>query len=509
MELCGSILSTPQRNIRRGTAFPESDTNTAKFLVGVTKMKKIYLIALAGLIIMLSGCATEQKLTAEEAKQIAKDAYIYGFSLVLNYKTMYDYAVDKKSPEYKGDFNRLACVARVFTPEDKTIITPNSDTPYCMTWVDMRAEPVVFTIPEIEKERFYEVQLIDLYTHNPAYISTVATGNVPGKYLLAGPDWKGDVPKGITKIIPFETQFLFSIHRTQLFNPSDIDNVKKIQEAYRVEPLSTFLGTKVPSAAAAIDFPKWKEGAEFNVQSFNYLDFMLTLVKTPQEEQALMKRFAKIGLGDEGEFDIKKLSPEIQMALEEGAKEGFAEMEEFVKDNTSDPLVSAKIFGTRAFLKKSAKENYNLDELFILRAVAAYRGIYGNSGEEAIYPTYIADTQGAPLDASQNKYTLTFKKGEFPPVTAFWSLTMYDGKTQLLIDNPLNRYLLNSPMMEQFVFDEDGSLTISVQKESPGKNLESNWLPAPDGPFYAVMRLYGPKKEALEGKWVNPPLVKE
>ena len=473
-------------------------------------MKRVYLAALACLTIILSSCASEQKLTSKEAQQIAKEAYVYGFPLVLNYKTMYDYAVDKKSPEYKGDFNKLACVARVFTPEDKTIITPNSDTPYCMTWVDLRAEPVVFTIPEIEKDRFYEVQLIDLYTHNFAYISTVATGNVPGKYLLAGPDWKGEVPQGITKVIPSETQFIFSIHRTQLFSPGDIENVKKIQDAYRVEPLSTFLGTKAPSAAAAINFPEWKEGAEFTAQSFDYLDFMLTLVKTPQEEQALVERFAKIGLvDDEGKFDIKKFSPEIQKALEEGAKESFAEMEEFVKEHTSDPLASAKIFGTRAFLNKSAKENYKLDDLFMIRAVAAYRGIYGNSGEEAIYPTYMADAQGTPLDASLSSYTLTFKKGEFPPVTAFWSLTMYDGKTQLLIDNPLNRYLLNSPMMEQFVVSEDGSLTLYVQKESPGKDLESNWLPAPDGPFYAVLRLYGPRSEALEGKWVAPALVKE
>ena len=479
-------------------------------------MKKVNVVALASLIIILSGCsiepegnAEEANLSPKEAKQIAKEAYVYGFPLVLNYKTMYSYAINKKSAEYKGNFNRLACVARVYTPEDKAIVTPNSDTPYCMTWVDMRAEPVVFTIPKIEKERFYEVQLIDLYTHNADYISTVATGNVPGKYLLTGPDWKGEIPEGITKVIPFETQFLFSIHRTQLFNPGDIDNVKKIQEAYRVESLSTFLGTKAPSVAAAIDFPEWEEGAEFNSRSFNYLGFMLTLVKTPQEEQALMKRFKKIGLGNEGKFDIKTLSPEIQMALEEGAKEGLSEMEKFVKDNTSDPLVSAKIFGTREFLNKSAKENYNLDELFILRAVAAYRGIYGNSGEEAIYPTYIVDAQGTPLDASQNAYTLTFKKGGFPPVAAFWSLTMYDGKTQLLIDNPLNRYLLNSPMMDQFVLNKDGSLTLYVQEESPGKELEANWLPAPSGSFYAVMRLYGPKVEALEGKWVPPGLVKE
>ncbi len=266
-------------------------------------MKKICLILLASLLIVSSSFASEHKMTAEEAKQIAREAYIYGFPLVLNYKTMYEYAIDKKSPEYRGDFNELACDARVFTPEDKAIITPNSDTPYCMTWVDLRAEPVVFTIPEIEKERFYEVQLIDLYTHNFAYISTVATGNVPGTYLLAGPDWKGETPQGITEVIPCETQFLFSIHRTQLFNESDLDTVKDIQSGYRVEPLSAFLGTKAPAAAAAIDFPKWKEGAEFNAGSFDYLDFMLTLVKTPQEEQDLMKRFATIGLGNEETFE--------------------------------------------------------------------------------------------------------------------------------------------------------------------------------------------------------------
>jgi len=470
-------------------------------------MKKICLILLAGVLVVSSSFASEQKMTAEEAKQIAKEAYIYGFPLVLNYKTMYDYAIDKKSPEYRGDFNELACDARVFTPEDKAIITPNSDTPYCMTWVDMRAEPVVFTIPEIDKERFYEVQLIDLYTHNFAYISTVATGNVPGTYLLAGPDWNGETPQGITEVIPCETQFLFSIHRTQLFNESDLDTVKDIQNGYRVEPLSAFLGTKAPSAAAAIDFPKWKEGAEFNAGSFNYLDFMLTLVKTPQEEQDLMKRFAKIGLGD-GTFDLKSLSPEIQQALEEGVKEGLEAMKAFKDTASKDPLASVKIFGTRAFLNESAKENYNLDDLFILRAVAAQSGIYGNSGDEAIYPTYFVDADGQPCDASKNDYTITFNKDEFPPVTAFWSLTMYDGKTQLLIDNPLDRYLVNSPMMEQFVLNEDGSLTFYIQKESPGKELEANWLPAPDGPFYVTMRLYGPQKEALEGTWVNPPLVK-
>ena len=460
------------------------------------------------LLLISPSFAVETKLTAKEAKQIAKEAYIYGLPLVLNYKTMYNYVIDKKSPEYKGDFNHLACTSRVYTPQDKAIVTPNSDTPYCMSWVDIGVEPIVYTIPEMEKERFYEVQLVDLFTHNFHYISTVATGNVPGKYLITGPDYKGEIPKGITKVISCETQLLFSIHRTQLFNPSDIKNVKNIQDAYRVEPLSTYLGTRAPATAPAIDFPQWSEGEQFKVGSLSYVDFMLNLVKAPQEEQALMKRFAKLGLGTEDKFDINVFSPEIQKAIEEGVKEGFSEIEAFIAKHGSDLLTSTKIFGTRAFLNKSAKENYGLDNFFVMRAVAAHMGLYGNSADEALYPTYLADADGKPLDTSVNKYTMTFKKGELPPVTAFWSLTMYDGKTQLLIDNPLNRYLLNSPMMEQFVFNNDGSLTLYVQKDSPGKDLESNWLPAPDGLFYAVLRLYGPKKEAIEGKWISPALVK-
>jgi len=471
-------------------------------------MKKICSIVLMSLVIVSSAFAAELKLSPKEAKAIAQEAYIYGLPMVLNYKTMHNYVVDKKSPEYKGELNYLACMARVYTPEDKAIVTPNSDTPYCMVWGDMRAEPLVLTIPEIEKERFYEVQLIDLFTHNFAYVSTIAQGNVPGKYLITGPDWKGEVPKGINEVIPCETELLFSIIRTQLFNPDDLKNVKAIQDAYRLEPLSSYLGVKSPAVAPALDYPKWKEGEQFTAAAFNYIDFMLTLVEAPQEEQALMKRFAKIGLGTEGNFDINTFSPEIQKAIEEGVKEGFTEIEAFIAKESTDPLSSAKVFGTRAFLNKSAKENYELDDLFLLRAGAAHMGIYGNSGDEAIYPTYLVDAQGAPFDASQNNYTLTFKKGEFPPVTAFWSLTMYDGKTQLLIDNPLNRYLLNSPMMDQFVVTEDGSLTFYIQKESPGKKLEPNWIPAPGGPFYVVLRLYGPAAEALEGKWLTPPLVK-
>ena len=429
------------------------------------KTKALLISIIALMAMAFSSCNQQPEITPEEAKQIAKEAYIYGFPMVVNYKTMYMYAVDENSPEYKGGFNHLACMARVYTPNDKAVVTPNSDTPYCMFWGDMRSEPLVLTIPEIEEGRFYEVQLIDLFTHNFAYVSTIATGNVPGNYLITGSGWSGETPEGIKEVIPCETQFLFAIVRTQLFNPEDLANVKAIQDGYRFEPLSKFLGTQAPDAVSDIEFLEWKEGDQFTASAFNYIDFMLSLASIHPDEKELMKRFAKIGLGTDDKFDINKFSPEIQEAIAEGVKEGFAELEAFIKKNTADPLASAKIFGTREFLKESAKKNYGLDDFYMVRITAAHTGLYGNSGAEAIYPTYFVDSEGGKLDASVNSYKIVFEADQLPPVSAFWSLTIYDGKTQLLIENPLNRYLLNSTMMDQFKLGENGSLTLYIQKD--------------------------------------------
>ena len=470
---------------------------------------KTFLISITAILaVALSGCSHQDELSPGQARQIAKEAYIYGFPLVVNYKTMYMYAVNPNSPEYKGGFNNLACVARVYTPKDKAIVAPNSDTPYCMFWGDLRTEPLVLTIPKMEKNRFYQVQLIDLYTHNFAYVSTVTKGNVPGNYLITGPGWQGKVPKNIKEVIHSETNMVFSIIRTQLFDSKDVARVKEIQAGYQFQPLSTFLGTPAPPAAPAVKFPNWHEGDQFNINSFKYINFVLSLSEKLPDEKKLMKRFAKIGIGTLDSFDINQFSPEIQKALKEGVKDGFAEIEAFIKKFASDPLASAKIFGTRKFLKESAVKNYGLSNFYVMRAVAAHTGLYGNSGKEAVYPVYFTDSAGQPLNTAKNNYRITFAKGQLPPVNAFWSLTMYDSKTQLLVENLPKRYLLNSTMMKQFVMGKDGSLTLYIQKVSPGKKLESNWLPAPDGPFFVILRLYGAKEAPPTGKWENPPLVK-
>lgn len=467
------------------------------------KMTLLFLLAFISTL-----CSVSQKITPEEAREIAKEAYIYGFPMVMGYKAMNAYALDKNNPEYKGPFNYLACQARLYTPEDKAVVTPNSDTPYCMIWVDIRKEPVVITVPEMEPERFYHFQLIDLYTHNFAYIGTLTTGNGAGNYLIAVSDWLGNKPDKVNEVIRCETPLFFIVVRTQLFGPDDLENVKAIQDQYKVQPLSEFLGGDSVPKAETVDIPGWNEGDQYTVASFKYLDAMLDLIDPVSDEKDLMERFKKLGIGRNQTFNMDDYDEKIQSAIEDGVKEGFSDIENFIKENSSDPLMSAKIFGTREFLKKSARDNFHLKDFYLLRAAAAHLGLYGNSGKEAIYPTYLKDQDGSPFDASKNNYTLTFEEGQLPPVKAFWSLTMYDAKTQLLVENPLERYLLNSGMMDQFRLNQDGSLTLYIQKDSPGKELEANWLPAPDGPFYTVLRLYGPEENVLNGSWKNPPMLK-
>jgi hypothetical protein len=361
----------------------------------------------------------------------------------------------------------------------------------------------------MEPERYYSFQLIDLNTHNFAYVGTLTTGNGAGKFLIAGPGWSGETPDGITDVIRSESGFVFNVTRTQLFGPADLPKVKAIQDSYGLQPLSAFLGTTAPPARAVPKFPKWVEGSQFDERFFGYLDFMMSLLDEPaKEEKRLWDRLARLGLGPKNTFNFTALAATTQNAVKEGIKEAFGEMERFLAKYGSDPLASAKIFGTREFLRKSAKDNYGHGNHYLMRAAAGHIGLYGNSAAEAIYPGYLAGSDGKPYDASANRYTLTFEKDKLPPVKAFWSLTMYDGKTQLLIENPLDRYLLNSPMMDQFQKEEDGSLVLHIAKESPGGDYEPNWLPAPDGPFYMVLRLYGPEPAALEGKWTPPDLQK-
>jgi hypothetical protein len=431
-----------------------------------------------------------------EVRSIARDAYVYGYPMVDNYRVQYSYFVDKTSPEYKAPYNHLFNIPRVFTPQDKAIQTPNSDTPYSWIGLDLRTEPIVFTVPAIPKDRYWSLQLIDLYTHNFDYLGTRTTGNGGGSYMIAGPDWKGKTPPGIAKVIRCETSIASAQFRTQLFNPADLDNVKKIQSQYIVKPLSAFLGEPAPKAAPAIKFIKPLSATEqkSSLGFFDELNFLLQFAPTHPSEKALRARFATVGIAPGKPFDPGKLSPEMREAFKRGIADAWDEFDAVKRRVDKGEVVSGDILGTRAHLQNN----------YAYRMTGAVLGIYGNSKEEAMYPAYYVDAAGQKFDGA-NRYRLRFAPGQLPPVDAFWSLTMYDQPASLLVANPIDRYLINSTMLSQMKRDADGGLTILVQNESPGKDAEANWLPAPKGPFSMIMRLYLPKTAALEGKWLAPP----
>ncbi|MFA5958578.1 DUF1254 domain-containing protein [Hyphomicrobium sp.] len=440
-----------------------------------------------------------------EAKDIAEEGFIYGLPLVMYYAVMQEFAVDKNSGQFKAPFNEIKSLHHVATPEDTAVITPNSDTPYSFIWLDLRAEPMVISVPMVKKDRYFAVQLIDGNTYNFGYIGTRATGTEPGDYLVVGPGWKGETPPGIKKVFSSTTPFPLALIRTQLFDPGDMPNVEEIQAGYKAEPLSAFLKQPAPPAAPKIEFvPATTAGIKNNF--FEYLDAALQFVPETQRDKAIRAKLARIGVGPGKTFVFKDLSLEHKAEILVGMRQGDDKVDKWLAGGNKNinGWNVGSFFGDEAF--------YNGD--WLMRAGAAKGGLLGNDAVEAMYPYTRTDATGEPLDGSKHKYTITFAPGQLPPVNAFWSVTMYDGKSQLLVKNPINRYLINSPMLSAMKKEADGSLTLYIQKDSPGADKEANWLPAPDDKIYLVMRLYWPKTTTPsilppgEGTW-QPPGVRQ
>ena len=456
---------------------------------------------------VVASCGNEHNAapvpSVEQTKAIAEEGFIYGLPIVMNYAVMNEYAVDKAGPQFKAPFNQIKNEARVFTYEDTAIITPNSDTPYSFVWLDLRAEPIVLSVPAVEKKRYYSVMLCDGNTYNFGYIGSRATGSDPGDYLVVGPDWKGETPPGIKRVFYSTTPFALTGYRTQLFNPGDMPNVEKVQAGYKVQPLSIFLKQPTPPAAPTINFlPATTAGIKEHF--FEYLDAALQFVPPSPEATDVRAKLASIGVGPGKTFEFKDLSVEHKAAALLGMKGGDDKVAQFLATGIKS------INGWKIGSFMGNRDFYHGD--WLMRAAAAKGGIYGNDAVEATYPLTRVDAKGETLDGSKHNYTITFPAGQYPPVNAFWSVTMYDGKSQFLIKNPINRYLINSPMLPGMKKNADGSLTLYIQKDSPGKAKESNWLPAPNDTIYLVMRLYWPKETppsvlpAGEGTW-KPPAV--
>ena len=440
--------------------------------------------------------APGQDLTPEEARAIAREAYVYGFPMVENYEVMHRQAI-VPGPFFRAPLNRIGNDAQPATPEVTQHAWPNADTVLATAWLDLRAEPVVLTLPAVEKERYYTAQLVDLHTFNFGYLGTRTTGHEGGHFLIAGPRWQGEKPEGIRDIVRCETQFACALIRTQFLGAKDRDRIREIEGGLQVRTLSAFLGGPVSATEPPPAWPLPRKDMTDGLRLFPYLNFLLQYCEPHPSEREVLARFARLGIGPGATFEAASWPPAVRQAVTEGIAEVWSkDFPEVMKRIQSGELTAAECFGSREFLNGD----------FARRAIGAKVGLHGQSREETVYAAYFSGPDSRPFDASVHRYMLRFPKDQLPPCDAFWSVTLYDADTHLLVANPLDRHVINSLMLPSLTFGEDGSLTLYLQRNPPGQGRETNWLPAPDGPFHVLLRLYLPKPEVLANTWKAPEI---
>lgn len=461
-------------------------------------MKKLLLITLV--FISIFSCKKQETTindkveevaitkSVDSAKAIAKEAWTYAFPLATNYRSMHLYALDKSYPDYAGGFNKFKHYDKIFTPSDTAVITPNNDTPYSWAILNLADEPVVLEVPEV-KNRYYSFQFVDLYTFNFAYVGSRATGDKAGKYLIAGPDWKGDKPAGIDQVIRSETNLVTLLGRTELkMAPGDIENVKKLQSQYKLNLLHEFTQSAAPAHKEfVLPYPEFKQADLGSAAFIGLTNNLLQYTSVNPAEVDLRAKLAKIGIVAGKKFDPTDYTPEVLKAITAGAQEAGKELEEGTNKLTN----ATDLFGTR--------EELNGD--YTKRALGAAAGLFGNTKQEAIYIGTRSDKANNPL-SGKNKYVIRFPKGQAPAAKYFWSITIYQLPSRFLVPNPINRYSIGD-RTTGLKYEPNGDLIIYIQNEAP-KGKESNWLPAPKDAFYYLIRIYGPDQSILNGTWKAP-----
>ena len=429
---------------------------------------------------------------------LAKQAYIYGYPVVLMYETMRS-STNVVAPEWNNIFAPVNQFGHFRTFPDatfKAVVKPNCDTYYSSAWLDLSQEPVVLTVPDT-RGRYYLLPMLDLYTNVFASPGKRTTGTDACNFLITGPSFNQIVPKGMSQI-KAPTNIIWILGRTQVNSAQDgKDVVYEIQDGYTLTPLSKW-GTKYVPAKNVVDTgitknpPVFVEGMDVT-SFFNTLNELMGKNPPPTEDSDLLEKIGTIGIGGGKKFNLEDFDTSTQELLR---------------------LVPAQIHQQlRDFASKmgSLENNWNVTRTGVgsygkhydVRALIALIGLGANLNADASYPNCQLDENGEKLNGSK-KYIIHFNKGQTPPANAFWSLTMY-GPDELLVANPINRYAIGD--RSSLKFNSESSLDIYIQNEKPSKEKESNWLPSPTGPFSITMRLYWPKEEFLNGAWKIPPVT--
>lgn len=449
---------------------------------------------------LLYGCANNnsEEISLSKVEGIAKEAYIYAYPMMQHYKVMYRSAIIGREGAPPKKFNRFSHRRKLLGPNFKLIVGPNNDTIYSSVWLDLRAEPLVISVPAVPDDRYYSLQLIDLYVNNFSYIGQRTTGSKAGDYVIVGPDHDiGDLNK-THNVIRSESSFVFIIGRVLIDGEEDLPNVIAIQDKFQVRPLSEFLDKGPSKKLSAVAFPAYDEELAQSDRFIDYLNFFLRFSEVHQSDKAMIKRFQLIGIGAQSGKSVNDLSPEYRRAIAAGVKAAHAEIAAMT--GTFGKLINGWNQSGAGFGSRETRAG-NL----LARAAAAMTALYGNSRAENNSFIAFSDFNDMKLDGSKERYTIRFLPEEMPPVEAFWSVTMYRLPTMQLVENPIDRYSIGD-RTKGLVFEKDGSLIFYLQHEPPVAEKTSNWLPAPNGPFAIALRLYRPSKAILNGEWKPPYL---
>ncbi len=495
----------------------------------MNKISKFMSLIAGAFVIASCSSGVDDKLTPQEARSIAKEAYIYSYPLVENGKNIYSYFYNSRDAEFKTRPNSLKTESNQITYKNaKKHVNP--DTPMGYSFVDLRAQPIVVSMPTIEQNRYYSVQVVDLSTYIPGYIGTREDNNQGGDFMIVGPGYKGITPKGIRKVVKVDTDFALLFLRTQMLNDSDMRNVRRIQDQYKLYTLNDYImmkfnaeqkikaemrkqaekeakkrGQTLPPVAEekpqlvsvkSVSSVSWKTITSDDADFFASANFMLQFIPAYYGENKLRENFNRINVAAGKTFNISKFKPEIQNAIKSGMVDGKKAISQAEKDLESGNVYYKDLFGSR----EAMKEDY------LKRALAAKVDMYGNYYKESTYLTLNVDDSNQPLMGGNN-YTITFAKGELPPVEAFWSLTMYD-ENGMLVKNSEERYSLGSSVMRDMRVERNGDLVIYVQPTKPAAG-RSNWLPSPaNGKFIVWLRAYLPDDSITHGRWPKPTIKK-
>jgi len=461
---------------------------------------KNLLVAITCCSMLWTGCAmtAPQPISVEETQEIARETYIYAYPLVLSHLTL-KLGSNVEEPRGTSAPTNQFVHHRQFPDDTFTIVVrPNADTLYSTLAYDVSNEPLIISIPDSDS-RYYLLPFLDMWSDIFTVPGTRTTGNAAQTFAIVGPKWQGTLPAGVREYRS-PTGMGLLIGRTQTNGKADYETVHAFQNGMTAVPLSAYGKPYTPPKGKVdptLDMtPPLDQIDKMDAETYFNLFAELMKNNPPHaNDYPILDRMKRIGIEPGKSFSLADAPMMVQDALKTAPTSALKQ----IKEAWSKSGLSVNGWRTNM----TAIGTYGAD--YLHRAGVAYGGYGANSIEDAVYPTAFADADGKPF-SSDRHYVLHFEKNQIPPVRGFWSLTMYNER-QLFAKNPINRYAIGD--RDALTYNADGSLDLYIQRESPGANKQSNWLPAPEkGSFTMNLRLYWPKAPVLDGSWTPPAVTR-